>query len=115
MATNTKFEDGDYLSLPVPAATASGAPVHVGVLAAGLNAVAQTKEGEGGNPAGFASCMLKGVHLISVTGATAVGDYVYITVPGNAVNVTNTNAKFGVALAVKGAPAGVIPVRVDQY
>lgn len=116
MATNTKFEDGDYLSLPVPQDTPSGGPVHVGVIGAGINGVAQTKEGEGGNPDGFASVMLKGVHFLSVTGAiAAVGDYVYITVPGNALNATNTNAKFGVALATKGAPAGVIPVRVDQY
>lgn len=113
MATNTKFEDGDYLSLPVPAATLSGAPVHIG---AGTNAVTQTKEGDGGNAAGFASCQLKGVHNVSVTGAVAtVGDYVYITTPGNALNTTNTNPKFGVALATKGAAAGVIPVRVDQY
>ena len=110
MATNTKFEDGDYLSLPVPADTVSGAPVRVG----GLNGVTQTKEGEGGNVDGNASVMLKGVHLVTVTGAvTNVGDPVYITA-GNAVNVTNTNPLFGHALASKGATAGVIPVRVSN-
>lgn len=111
MATNTVFEDGDYLSLPVPTDTASGAPVKVGSLVG----VTQTAEGEGvGNADGFASVMLKGVHDITVTGAvTNVGDPVYIT-SGNAVNVTNTNTLFGYALETKGATAGVIRVKLAK-
>lgn len=110
MATNTIFEDGDYLSLPVPADTGSGAPVKVGSLVG----VTQTAEGEGGNPDGFASVMLKGVHDITVTGAiTNVGDPVFIG-SGNAVNVTNTNTLFGYALETKGATAGVIRVKLAK-
>lgn len=110
MATNTRFEDGDYLSLPVPSGTKSGAPVRVG----SLNGVAQTDRDGGGNPAGSASVMLKGVHDITVTGIVAnVGDPVYID-SGNKVNVTNTNPVFGHALATKTAADAVIPVRVSN-
>lgn len=110
MATNTRFEDGDYLSLPVPSGIKSGDPVRVG----SLNGVAQTDRDGGGNPAGNASVMLKGVHDVTVTGAVAnVGDPVYID-GSNKLNVTNTNPVFGHALATKGAAAGVIPVRVSN-
>jgi predicted RecA/RadA family phage recombinase len=102
MATNTWMEDGDYLSLPVPDTTASGAPVRVG----GLNAITQTKEFQGGNPDNFASCMLKGVHIVQVTGVLAVGDPVYITA-GNALNITSAgNNLWGYATRAK-AGAGV--------
>lgn len=111
MATNVHFAKGDNLSLPVPADTASGAPVRVG----SLNGVAMTKEGDGGNSSGSASVQLVGVFDVSVTGAvTNVGDPVYITSAG-ALNVTATgNDLFGHALASKGAAAGVIPVRVSN-
>jgi predicted RecA/RadA family phage recombinase len=111
MAKNTIFEDGDYLSLPVPDTTASGAPVRVG----GLNAVAQTKEFQGGNPDNFASCMLKGVHEVTVTGVLAIGDPVYIT-SGNALNITSAgNSLWGHAVAVKaGAGAGTARVRISN-
>ena len=49
MATNVIYNDGDNLSLPVAADTASGDPVLVGAnLASGLVGVALTAEGEGG-------------------------------------------------------------------
>lgn len=109
MATNVHYAKGDNLSLPVPAGTASGAPVRVG----SLNGVAMTKEGEGGNPSGSASVQLVGVFDVTVTGAVSnVGDPVYIA--AGALNVTNTNPLFGHALATKGAAAGVIPVRVSN-
>ena len=109
MATNVKYAEGDNLSLPVPDGTASGAPVRVG----SLNGVAMTKEGEGGNPDNYASVQLKGVFMLTVTGAvTNVGDPVYIA--AGALNVTNTNPLFGHALATKAAAAGVIPVRVTN-
>lgn len=109
MATNTVFEDGDYLSLPVPAGTVSGDPRRIG----GLNAVAQTARGAGGNASTNASVMLKGVHKVTVTGAVAnVGDPVYIDVATNGVNVTNTNPIFGHALETKSATAAPIRVRL---
>lgn len=110
MATNVHYAKGDNLSLPVPAGTTSGAPVHVG----SLNGVAMTDVGEGGNPDGSASVQLVGVFDLEVTGAvTNVGDPVYIS-SGGALNVTDTNPLFGHALATKGASAGVIPVRVSN-
>lgn len=109
MATNVHYAKGDNLSLPVPAGTTSGTPVHVG----DLNGVAMTNVSEGGNPSGSASVQLVGVFDIEVTGAVAnVGDPVYIA--SGALNVTNTNPLFGHALATKGAAAGVIPVRVSN-
>lgn len=108
MATNIVFQDGDNLSLPVPANTKSGAPVRVG----GLNGVCLTAVGEGGNASDRASVQLKGVAAISVTGAVAnVGDPVYID-GSNGVNVTNTNPLFGHALETKSASAAVIRVRI---
>ena len=71
MATNTIFEDGDYLSLPVPSGTLTGQPVRVGSIAAGVNGVAQTDRGEGGNSSTNASVMLKGVHDLTVTLASS--------------------------------------------
>lgn len=111
MAKNTIFEDGDYVSLPVPASTASGSPVRVG----GLNGVTQTARGAGGNASTNASVMLKGVHSITVTGAVAnVGDPVYIDIATNGVNVTNTNPLYGHALETKAAAASAIRVRVTN-
>lgn len=109
MATNVHYAKGDNLSLPVPAGTTSGDPVHIG----GLNGVAMTSISEGGNPTGSASVQLVGVFDLEVTGAVAaVGDPVYID--AGALNVTNTNPMFGHALATKAAAAGVIPVRVSN-
>lgn len=109
MAKNEVYKYGDWLSLPVPAATASGDPRLVGHLAG----VAQTDEGDGGNAAGFASMALTGVFDLSVTGAIAdVGLAVYIT-SAHALTTTATgNHLFGHALATKAAGAAVIPVRL---
>jgi predicted RecA/RadA family phage recombinase len=110
MALNEVFRDGNKLSLPVPNDTLSGAPVKIGSLVG----VCETREGQGGNPEGYASVWLVGVHDLSVTGAiTNVGDPVYITT-GNALNVTNTNTLFGYALETKGAAAGVIRVLIAR-
>lgn len=110
MATNEVFEDGDHLSLPVTDGTKSGSPVVVGSLVG----VAQTDEGEGGNADNFASVMMKGVHRLSVTGVTTVGAPVYITA-AYALNVTASgNTLFGYALEAKGAPAGVIRVKLAK-
>lgn len=112
MATNTLHEDADYLSLPVPANTKSGAPVRVGE----INAVTQTAEGDGGNPAGSASCMLKGSHSLSVTLAASgsVGDPVFIA-GDNSLSDTNTDPQFGVLLEDAAAGTADLAVRVDQY
>lgn len=107
---NLVFNEGDKLSLPVPADTASGAPVKVG----SIIGVTATAEGEGGNPDGHASVWTRGVYALEVTGAIAnVGDPVYIT-SANALNVTNTNTLFGYALETKGAAAGTIRVKLAQ-
>lgn len=116
MATNTIFEDGDYLSLPVPSGTVSGGPVRVGSIAAGVNGVAQTDRGEGGNAAGNASVMLKGVHDLTVVLASsiAVGGPVYIT-SANVLNDTSaSNALFGHAMEASASGTVVIRVRVSN-
>lgn len=111
MAGNEVFRDADHLSLPVPADTASGAPVIVG----SLIGVTQTAEGEGGNPDGYATVWRKGAHDLSVTGAIAsVGLPVYIT-SGNALTATASgNTLFGYALETKGSGAGVITVALAR-
>ena len=112
MAKNTHQEDGDYLSLPVPSGTVSGGPVRVGTIANGLNGVAETARGAGGNAAGYASVQLQGVHEFTVTlaGAIAEGGPVYIT-SANALNDTAaSNALFG--HAVKASASGTVTLRV---
>ena len=121
MARNEVFKDADYLSLPVPVGTLSGAPVRIG----GLNGVAQVDEptaylaanpgaynqAQSSNKAGYASIALKGAFRIPVATATAlnVGDPVYIITASNTLTTTsNTGANpvFGYALSAKGTTAG---------
>lgn len=111
MALNEKFRDADHLSLPVPADTASGAPVRVG----GLNGVTQTKEGEGGNVDGNATVWLKGAHEFTTAFAvTDIGAPIYIT-PANALAASDNsgaNALYGHALTTKAAASGPLTVRI---
>lgn len=122
MAKNEVYKEANYLSLPVPVGTLSGAPVRVG----GLNGVAQVDEptaiinaqltpayGESpsSNRPGYASVALKGAFRLPVatTTALAIGDPVYIVKASNTLTTTdNTGANplFGHALSVKGTTAG---------
>lgn len=119
MATNEVFDEGDVLSLPVPAGTKSGDPVKVG----SLIGVAQTDRADsangvfgGGNADGNASVDTDGVHRLNVTEAVAnIGDPVYfVTGQTGLVSASAGNTLFGYALALKGAGAGVIPVKLTQ-
>lgn len=114
MATNTVFEAGDFLSLPVAADTPSGAFVLVGDQ--GLFGVAQTAEGEGGNPAGFASVMMVGVHDLPITTTTAadVGDKIYATSGGALTPVVGTNTHVGWLLETKGTAAATLRVKLAK-
>lgn len=116
MATNETFRNADNLSLPVAAATASGTAVIVGGTIDSLVGVTQTKEGEGGNPALYASVMLKGAHKLPVTGAvTVIGQAIYIPIAGGALTTTvGTNCLFGHALETKAAGTSTITVRVAR-
>jgi predicted RecA/RadA family phage recombinase len=99
-------DPSDKLSLPVPADTASGAPVLVG----SIIGVTATAEGEGGNVDGNASVWCEGVYDLAVgtTTAVAVGGPVYIT-SGNALTPTASgNTLFGYALEAKGTTAGEV-------
>lgn len=108
---NLVFNEGDKLSLPVPNNTASGAPVKVG----SLIGVTATKEGDGGNPEGYATVWTKGVYDLSVTGAIAsAGLPVYITAANALTATAGTDTLFGYALESKGAAAGVIRVKLAQ-
>lgn len=90
MALNEIFKIGKSISLPVPADTASGDPVRVGV----LNGIAVVNEGTGGNKAGYASVDLFGGHLVTLAGAT-VGQAVYITGAGALTLTATSNKLFG--------------------
>ena len=118
MARNERIPDPDFLSLPVPASTASGAPV----LSLGIPGVCMTKEGEGGNIAGRASVQTRGVHTLSTTDAVAAeGTLIYIT-PANVLTTTSAgNTLFGRSVhaadgtgGTKGAGAGTVHIRLAK-
>lgn len=111
MARNEVFRDASKLSLPVPNDTASGAPVRVSGV---INGVTQTKEGEGGNAAGYATVWTQGVHTVSVTGTiSTLLTKVYIHPTANTLGITATATHFlyGYAMSLKAA-AGAGPVDV---
>lgn len=122
MARNEVYKNANYISLPVPTGSLSGAPVRVG----GLNGVLHTNEASVDNPDfanrpyneaassnenGYASVALIGAFRIPVATTTtlAVGAPVYIITASNTLTTTdNTGANplFGHALSAKGATAG---------
>jgi len=124
MAKNEVFKDANYLSLPVPTGTLSGAPVRIG----GLNAVATTNEGSvdidesspynqaaSSNKAGYASVALKGAFNLPVSTTTtlAVGAPVYIITASNTLTTTDNsgaNPVFGHALSAKGSTANQLVI-----
>lgn len=129
MATNEKFRDGDFVSLPVAAGKKSGDPVRVGSLngvcatnRAKTDVAAYNSDGTpntsydfgGGNSNGYASVWLRGAHVFTVAFAIAnVGDPVYILADGSALTATASgNNLYGHALTTKGAPAGPLTVRI---
>lgn len=110
MATNQKFDKGESLSLPVTAGTLSGVPVLVGAFCG----TTRTKEGEGGNAAGYATVDLLGAYEFTVTGALTPGAAVYVT-SGGALNVTASgNTLWGYSLTTKGSGAGLATVRPQR-
>ena len=129
MARNVVWKDADYLSLPVPTGTLSGAPVRVGE----LNGIAQTNEGSvdvakanalapnystgngaSSNNPGWASVALKGAARLAVDGAvTAVGQPIYWNEDEDGLTEDDTSGLvFGHALGTKAAGAGEIIVRI---
>lgn len=133
MATNEKFRDGDFVSLPVPSGIKAGAAVRVG----NLNGVCATDRAKtdvaafnadgtpntsynrgGGNPTGNASVWLRGAHdlPVSTTTTLAVGAPVYIITATNVLTTTDNsgaNPLYGHALTPKSATADeVIRVRI---
>jgi len=111
MATNEVFKYGQWVSLPVPADTASSAPVVVGELVG----VAQTAEGEGGNLEGWASVALEGAFRLPVTGAATVGAPVHITGAGVLTMTATGNRLFGHALEAKGTGTAPLVVRLAGH
>lgn len=115
MATNQKFDRDESMSLPVPSGTAAGVFVLVGALVG----ITRTKEGDGGNAAGFASVDLVGAYEVSVTGALKPGTAVYMigTPDANgllagALTATSTsNTLVGYSLTTKGSGSGLATVR----
>lgn len=112
MALNEIFAEGDNMSRAVPANTPSGAPVRIGV----LNGVTQTAEGEGGNPAGFATVKHDGVHEFQVSFAIAsVGLPVYITAANVLTATASGNFFYGAAESTKAAAAGPLRVNICKF
>lgn len=131
MSTNEHFRKGDFVSVPVIAGKKSGDPVRVGSLngvcatnrakvdVAPTNAdgtVNATYDAGGGNPTGYASVWLSGAHDFTVAFAiSAVGDPVYILADGSALTATSSgNNLYGHALTTKGAPSGLLTVRLTN-
>lgn len=132
MATNETFRDADFLSLPVPSGTKSGAPLRLGAAATGLNVVATTDRANtsvpptnsdgtlntaynkgGGNPDGNASVVAKGAHVFTVDFAVAnVLDPIYITSANALSGTASGNQLYGHALTTKTAPSGPLTVRI---
>lgn len=109
MATNIIFEEGDSITLPVPAGTLSGEPVLVG----SLPGVALTSRDD---TTGTATVRLEGVALLNVAGAiTNVGDPVYIVTADRSLTATATgNTVFGYALDSKATGTAPIRVRIAE-
>lgn len=111
MARNEVLRDGDHISLPVTADTPEGSPVIVGSIVG----VAQTAEGEGGNPDGYASVLTKGVHEFTVTGAFAsYGLPVYITSAYALTATSSGNTLFGYSMGTKGSGSGLLNVKIAR-
>lgn len=108
---NLILHEARRISLPVPADTASGAPVKVG----SIIGVTATAEGEGGNAPGTATVWREGSYELQVTGAIAsVGLPVYIT-SANVLTATATdNTLFGYSHGTKGTGTGPLPVILAQ-
>lgn len=108
---NLILHEARRISLPVPADTASGAPVKVG----SIIGVTATAEGEGGNAEGYATVWREGSYELPVTGAIAsVGLPVYIT-SANVLTATATdNTLFGYSHGTKGTGTGPLPVILAQ-
>lgn len=89
---NERLNEGICITLPVPAGTASGAPVKSGPFIG----VCATKEGEGGNITGRATVWREGEFDLATTDAvTTEGTAIYIT-GANALTTTATgNTLFG--------------------
>lgn len=108
MATNEVYRNGDHLSWPVKAGATSGEFVLIGDQ--GLFGVAMTAEGEGGNPAGYATVWTEGVFALPVGTATAAdpGDKVYATSAGALTPVETGNTHVGWFHSAKGTTAGEV-------
>lgn len=110
MALNEHLRHANHLSLPVPASTAAGTPVRVGV----LNGVTQTARGAGGNTPEQATVWLDGSHHLPVKGAVAaIGTPIYIKAGVLSGTAAGADALFGAALATQ-AGDGTIPVKIIQ-
>lgn len=110
MATNEVYRNGDHLSWPVAPGTESGDFVLIGDQ--GLFGVAQTAEGEGGNPAGYATVWTEGVFALPVGTTTAadIGDKVYVTSAGalTPADGSGSNTHVGWFHSAKGTTAGEV-------
>lgn len=107
MAKNERYDNGDHITVAVPAGVDSGEPVAVGSLV-GVALTSRDADGE-------VTIDTRGVYDLEVTDAITLGAPVYAVVSGGLVTsltaTVGSNTFFGVALKAQGA-TGTIPVRI---
>ena len=116
---NEIYHEGNRLSLPVPASTASGAPVLIFGTIPGVTAC---KEGDGGNASGRATVWTEGVFALSTTDAVAAeGTAIYITAANVLTTTATSNTFFGRTVhgaegtgGTKSAGAGTVRIRLAK-
>lgn len=101
MATNQRYTHFEHITVVAPRNIESGEPVRVGQIAG----VAQTTAVEGER----VTIWLNGSYDLTVTGALAEGQAVYVAAD-NTLTATAGDNFFGVAAAPKGTGTGVAEV-----
>lgn len=102
MAKNQRYTHNKHIALTADKAVESGGPLRIG----GYVGVAQTKAAVGEK----VTVWLDGSYDLTVTGALAEGQQVFITSTNTLTATASGNFPFGLANAAKGTGSGVVEV-----